>query len=169
MTSTDCRFARSCPRFGQTDRRSCGPPRGRRRYNSWHGERCRQCCLGTSTTHACGGFNSVPLVSSCRSDFLRDPIQVTIGSLEIKASHHIVQQIEFCEEHEKVCLLPWTLPHDNVSPLMQHRITTLFPVPTTLRRHARFRWGAACGYSSESLARDRESSSSRRRRRAQTT
>ena len=35
------------------------------------------------------------------SDFLKDPIQVYVGSLDIKASHHITQQIEFLEEHEK--------------------------------------------------------------------
>lgn len=43
-------------------------------------------------------------VQQLARDFLRDgnPIEVHIGSLEIKASHHITQVIEFAEEHEKM-------------------------------------------------------------------
>lgn len=40
-------------------------------------------------------------IQALARDFLRDPIQLFIGSLETKASHHIKQVIEFCEEHEK--------------------------------------------------------------------
>jgi ATP-dependent RNA helicase DDX5/DBP2 len=40
-------------------------------------------------------------VQSLARDFLKDPIQVYVGSTEVKASHHIVQLIEFVEDHEK--------------------------------------------------------------------
>ena len=41
-------------------------------------------------------------VQQLARDFARDPIQVYVGSMDIKASHHIVQQIEFVEEHAKM-------------------------------------------------------------------
>ena len=34
-------------------------------------------------------------------DFLRDYIQVNIGSLDLCANHNILQVIEMCEEYEK--------------------------------------------------------------------
>ena len=40
-------------------------------------------------------------VQTLARDFLRDPIQVNVGALDLKASHHITQQIEFVEDHEK--------------------------------------------------------------------
>lgn len=40
-------------------------------------------------------------VQTLARDFLKDYIQVTIGSAEIKASHHIVQEVEVLEEHQK--------------------------------------------------------------------
>jgi superfamily II DNA/RNA helicase len=41
-------------------------------------------------------------VQQLARDFLRDPIQVNIGTLDIKASKHIVQEVEFLEDHEKM-------------------------------------------------------------------
>eukprot|EP01132_Coremiostelium_polycephalum_P007525 gene7525-9248_t len=40
-------------------------------------------------------------VQSLASDFLVDPIQVTIGSTELTANHNVKQVIEVCEEHDK--------------------------------------------------------------------
>jgi len=40
-------------------------------------------------------------VQSLARDFAKDPIQVTVGSLEIKASHHIKQIVDFVEDHDK--------------------------------------------------------------------
>ena len=40
-------------------------------------------------------------VQTLARDFLKDPIQVYVGSTDVKASHHILQIIEFVEDHEK--------------------------------------------------------------------
>eukprot|EP01083_Nonionella_stella_P036528 99657_1 len=40
-------------------------------------------------------------VRSLAGDFLKDPIQVNIGSLETSAAHSVVQHIEIVEQHEK--------------------------------------------------------------------
>jgi ATP-dependent RNA helicase DDX5/DBP2 len=40
-------------------------------------------------------------VQGLARDFLRDYYQVNIGSLEIKASHHIQQAFEFVEDRDK--------------------------------------------------------------------
>jgi ATP-dependent RNA helicase DDX5/DBP2 len=44
-------------------------------------------------------------VQALARDFSKDPIQVNVGSMEMKASHHVQQVIEFAEEHEKQPLL----------------------------------------------------------------
>lgn len=40
-------------------------------------------------------------VQTLAREFLKDPIQVTIGSMELKASHHVTQCFEFLEEFDK--------------------------------------------------------------------
>ena len=40
-------------------------------------------------------------VQQLARDFLKDAIQVTIGNMEIKASHHIKQIVDFVEDNEK--------------------------------------------------------------------
>ena len=40
-------------------------------------------------------------VRKLASDFLRNYIQVTIGSLQLSANHNILQIVDVCQEHEK--------------------------------------------------------------------
>lgn len=40
-------------------------------------------------------------VKALARDFLKDPIQVTVGALELKASHHIKQHFDFVEDGDK--------------------------------------------------------------------
>ena len=40
-------------------------------------------------------------VQSLANEFLRDPIQVNIGALEVHANHDILQIIDVCMEYEK--------------------------------------------------------------------
>lgn len=40
-------------------------------------------------------------VESLASDFLRDPIHVTIGSLDLAANHNIRQIVEILDERQK--------------------------------------------------------------------
>jgi len=44
-------------------------------------------------------------VQGLARDFAKEPIQVTVGSTEIKASDHVQQVVEFVEEHGKAALL----------------------------------------------------------------
>ena len=54
-------------------------------------------------------------VQALARDFLKDPIQVYVGSTDVKASHHILQLIEFVEEHEKHRLLVGILATESTS------------------------------------------------------
>nr|CAI5860184.1 unnamed protein product [Callosobruchus analis] len=40
-------------------------------------------------------------IKKLASDFMKNPIQLKIGSMNLSASHNILQNVDICQEHEK--------------------------------------------------------------------
>ncbi|XP_065162035.1 ATP-dependent RNA helicase p62-like isoform X2 [Atheta coriaria] len=93
-------------------------------------------------------------VRKLASDFLKDYVQINIGSLQLSANHNILQIVDVCQEHEKETKLNNLLQEigNNGEPGAKTIIfvETKKKVETITRNIRRFGWPAVCMHGDKS-------------------